>query len=39
MLTLAVISSGSIDRIEDKAAEFGLDRVVPQDDEALFGAR
>ena len=37
-LTLAVISSGSIDRIKDKAAEFGLDRVVPQDDEALLDA-
>jgi peroxiredoxin len=37
-LTLAVISSGSIDRIKEKAAEFGLDRVVPQDDEALFDA-
>ena len=37
-LTLAVISSGSIDRIEETAAEFGLDRVVPQDDEALFDA-
>ena len=33
-----MISSGSIDRIEEKAAEFGLDRVVPQDDEALFDA-
>jgi hypothetical protein len=35
-LTLAVISSGSIDRIKEKAAQFGLDRVIPQDDEALF---
>jgi hypothetical protein len=37
-LTLAVISSGSIDRIEEKATQFGLDRVVPQGDEALFDA-
>ena len=37
-LTLAVISGGSIDRIKAKAAEFGLDRVVPQTDEALFDA-
>ena len=37
-LTLAVISSGSIDRIEEKAAQFGLDRVVPQGDEELFDA-
>lgn len=37
-LTLAVISSGSIDRIEEKATEFGLDRVVPQADESLFDA-
>ncbi len=37
-LTLAVISSGSIDRIEEKATQFGLDRVVPQDDNALFDA-
>jgi len=37
-LTLAVISSGSIDRIEEKAAQFGLDRVVPQGDQALFDA-
>ncbi len=37
-LTLAVISSGSIDRIKEKAAEFALDRVVPQDDESLFDA-
>ena len=37
-LTLAVISSGSIDRIEQKAAEFGLNRVVPQDDDALVDA-
>jgi peroxiredoxin len=35
-LTLAVISSGRIDRIEEKATEFGLNRVVPQDDHALF---
>ena len=35
-LTLAVISGGSIDRIKAKATEFGLDRVVPQTDEALF---
>ncbi|MFN8217908.1 MAG: MauE/DoxX family redox-associated membrane protein [Solirubrobacterales bacterium] len=37
-LTLAVLSGGSIGRIEDKAAEFGLDRVVPQDGESLFDA-
>jgi peroxiredoxin len=37
-LTLAVISSGSIDRIEQKAAEFGLVSVVPQEDESLFDA-
>jgi peroxiredoxin len=37
-LTVAVISMGSIDRIKEKAAEFGLDRVVPQDDEAIFDA-
>jgi hypothetical protein len=37
-LTLAVVSSGSIDRIEAKAAEFGLDRVIPQADDALFDA-
>lgn len=37
-LTLAVISSGSIDRIEAKAAQFGLERVVPQADETLFDA-
>ena len=37
-LTLAVISSGRIDRIEEKATQFGLDRVVPQDDDALFDA-
>jgi hypothetical protein len=35
---LAVVSSGSIDRIEAKAAEFGLDRVIPQADDALFDA-
>ncbi|HEX2707886.1 MAG TPA: hypothetical protein VHM66_07765, partial [Solirubrobacterales bacterium] len=27
-----------IDRIEEKATQFGLDRVVPQDDDALFDA-
>jgi peroxiredoxin len=37
-LTLAVISSGSIDRIEEKATQFGLDRVVPQGDQSLFDA-
>jgi thiol-disulfide isomerase/thioredoxin len=37
-LTLAVISGGSIDRIKAKAAEFGLNRVVPQTDESLFDA-
>ena len=37
-LTLAVISSGSIARIEQKTTEFGLDRVVPQDDDRLFDA-
>ena len=35
-LTLAVISTGSIDRIEDKANEHGLHRVFPQGDESLF---
>jgi hypothetical protein len=35
-LTVAVLSSGKVDRIEEKAAEFGLDRVVPQDGEALL---
>jgi thiol-disulfide isomerase/thioredoxin len=37
-LTLAVISGGGIGPIRDKAAEFGLDRVIPQSDEALFDA-
>lgn len=37
-LNLVVISSGSIDRIERKAAEYGLESVVPQDDEGLFDA-
>jgi hypothetical protein len=37
-LTLAVISSGRIDRIEAMAAELGLDRVVPQGDDALLDA-
>jgi hypothetical protein len=37
-MTLAVISGGGIDRIEQKAAEFGLNRVVPQTDDALFDA-
>jgi uncharacterized membrane protein YphA (DoxX/SURF4 family) len=37
-LTVAVISSGRIDRIEAKASEFGLDRVIPQSDEAVFDA-
>ena len=37
-LTLAVINSGSIDRIEVKASKFGLDRVVPQDDQSVFDA-
>jgi hypothetical protein len=37
-LTIAVISSGSIDRIEVKAAQFGLERVLPQGDETLFDA-
>jgi len=37
-LTLAVLSAGSIDRIKRKAAEFGLDRVVPLDDDALLDA-
>jgi peroxiredoxin len=36
-LTLAVLSGGPLDRIERKAAEFGLDRVVPQD-ASLFDA-
>lgn len=34
-LTVAVLSSGPLDRIEAKAAEFGLGSVVPQD-ESLF---
>jgi peroxiredoxin len=34
-LTLAVLSSGPLDRIEAKAAEFGLDRVIPQDESLL----
>jgi hypothetical protein len=37
-LTLAVVSTGRIDRIEAKAAEFGLDRVIPQADDALLDA-
>ncbi len=37
-LTVAVISGGSIDRIKAKAAEFELNRVVPQTDESLFDA-
>jgi peroxiredoxin len=37
-VTVAVISSGSIGRIEAKAAEFGLDRVLPQDGDALLDA-
>jgi hypothetical protein len=37
-LTLAVISGGGIGPIRDKAIEFGLDRVIPQSDEALFDA-
>lgn len=37
-LTIAVISSGSIDRIEEKATKFGLARVVPQGDDSLFDA-
>jgi peroxiredoxin len=35
-MTVAVISTGSIDRIEEKANQYGLHRVVPQDDESLF---
>lgn len=35
-LTVAVISSGNIDRIEAKATQFGLDRVVPQDGDELL---
>jgi peroxiredoxin len=34
-LTVAVLSTGSVDRIEEKAARFGLDRVVPQDESVL----
>lgn len=34
-LTLAVLSSGPLGRIEEKAAEFGLGSVVPQD-ESVF---
>jgi peroxiredoxin len=37
-LTVAVISGGSIDRIEQKAAQFGLDLVVPQDDHEVLDA-
>ncbi len=37
-LTVAVLSGGSIDRIKLKAAEFGLDRVIPQGDAAVFDA-
>lgn len=37
-MTLAVISSGAIEAIEAKAAEFGLERVVPQADDSLFDA-
>lgn len=37
-LTVAVISGGSIDRIAEKAANYGLERVVPQHDDALFDA-
>jgi thiol-disulfide isomerase/thioredoxin len=39
--TLVVVSVGSIDRIdriERKATDFGLKRVLPQDDDALFDA-
>jgi peroxiredoxin len=35
-LTVAVLSAGSIDRIKQKAADFGLDRVVPQEDDTLL---
>lgn len=34
-LTVAVLSTGATDRIEEKAARFGLDRVVPQDESVL----
>jgi hypothetical protein len=37
-MTLVVISSGRIERIKEKAGKFGLDRVVPQDDDALADA-
>lgn len=37
-LTLAVLSTGSVDRIAAKASEFGLDHVVPQADGSLFDA-
>lgn len=37
-LTVAVISGGRIDRVRQKAAEFGLERVLPQDDDALVDA-
>ncbi len=34
-LTVAVLSTGSVERIEEKAARFGLDRVVPQEESVL----
>ena len=37
-LTLAVISRGPVERVRARAAQLGLQRVVPQDDEALFDA-
>ena len=35
---MAVISGGSIDRIERKAAEYGLESVIPKEDEGLLDA-
>ena len=37
-LTLAVISRGSLERTRARSLQLGLQRVVPQDDEALFEA-
>ena len=37
-LTVAVISTGAVDRVERKAAEHGLERVLRQDDESLLDA-
>jgi peroxiredoxin len=37
-LTVAVISTGEVERVERKAAEHGLDRVLQQADESLLDA-